>query len=186
MRKLGESQILPLSSPIMVPMRRFLPALAALLLMPAALAQEADGCVRTDPCPWTLEVTEDGFRQQMPNGTYIALNYQTEFTVGDWVEIILFSSDANASHTITLSGHEVSIRVGPDGYATDTGAFQLKTAGTFTLRDQPSGDELQIHVREEDTGSSSRSGSKDEGAPGPGILLAAGALALAFLARRRA
>lgn len=172
-------------------------ALLALALVPAADAQSSttsttnasgssaqEGCVRTDPCPWAIEVSQHGFRFQMPNGTFLNLNYDPGFTVGDWIEVLLSSMDANATHTVTLSGYDRSFRVEPEGFAYDTGAFQLTAAGTLTLHDEPSGDRMQVRILREGEGDGT---PRPTGGPEdtPAVVLPAIAVALVALAALR-
>lgn len=163
--------------------------LAALLAAPLALAQDGDeGCTSREPCPLIVDVDANGFYLigdvfygQPDEPTHI------DFTVGDWYQLTLDSMDADKSHTVSLSGHDVSVTVGPDGFAPDSESFEFKTLGTYKLRDEPSGDEFEVRVVDEDvsaTGSSSGSDEK-EGAPGVGPLVLVVALAVLAVLRRR-
>lgn len=164
-------------------MRATLALLSAGLLAPLALAQSAgdEGCERTNPCPWVVDVDDKGFQ------FYVA-DEQT-FSRGDWYELLVFNDDLNRSHTITLTGHEVSVTVPADGMSQDTGAFQFSELGTFELRDAPTGDKITVHVVEGDalsgTGSDSPSDEDGEGAPGLPLALLAVALVGSVLLRRR-
>ena len=164
---------------------RSLPALlaAALVLMPAVAAQsDDDGCTRADPCPWVIDVGPDGF--------YDYIEAEVSYTLGDWYEILVFSDDPDRAHTITLSGHDVSITVPADGMASDTGAFQFTKPGTFELKDMPSGDVITVHVGEEDSVPAADGGSTSGASKGsPGLAMALLVLNLAGLAvllRRKA
>ena len=164
---------------------RFLPALLTALALAAPASAQAgadDGCTHADPCPWVVDVGPQGFHDYVEG--------EVTFSVGDWYEILVFSDDPDQDHTLTLSGHDVSIHVPADGMASDTGAFQLGQAGTFTLKDMPSGDTVTVHVVEGDavaagqgTGASSSGAAK--GGPALPLALLAAALAGVALLRRR-
>ncbi len=166
---------------------RILPFLlsATLALLPSAAAQTADddGCTHAAPCPWVVDVDAGGFQSYVQD--------EVTYTVGDWYEITVFSDDPDRSHTITLSGHDVSITVEADGMAEDTGAFQLGQAGDFTLKDMPSGDTILVHVveedavAEEDDDAGAASSGKGEGAPFTSAAFLAMALAVLVVALRR-
>ena len=164
---------------------RSLPALlaAVLVLTPTVAGQsDDDGCTHADPCPWVVDVGPDGY--------YDYIETEVSYTVGDWYEILVFSDDPDRAHTITLSGHDVSITVPADGMASDTGAFQFTRQGTFELKDMPSGDVIKVHVGAEDavpaSDDDSSSGSS-KGSPGlPMALIALNAAGLALLLRRKA
>lgn len=164
---------------------RFLPALLTALALAAAptvaaQADEDDGCTHADPCPWVVDVDPNGFQDYVEP--------EVTFTLGDWYEILVFSDDPDHAHTITLSGHDVSISVPADGMASDTGAFQLNQLGTFTLKDTPSNDTITVHVVEEDAVAAEQDASSSgEAKGGPALPVALVVVALAGLAllRRR-
>lgn len=153
-----------------------LSALALLLLAAPASAQE-DACSQSDPCPWVLEVDQDGI-----------IGEGLTATVGDWYVLDVVSFD-DREHTLTLEGHDVQVTLAPGGSATSD-PFQLGTPGTFSLEDQPTGDFVWVEVRETDVvgdeaGADEPAGGGDEkNTPLP---LAAGLAALlgAVLLRRR-
>jgi len=162
--------------------------LAALLAAPLAIAQEDEGCTSREPCPLIVDVDENGFYLigdvfygQPGEPSHI------DFTVGEWYKLTLDSMDPEKSHTVSLSGHDVSVTVGPDGFAPDSQAFEFETVGTYKLRDEPSGDEFEVRVVEEDTSATGAGTTSDDdkGAPGvaPAVLVAALA-AMAILRRR--
>ena len=165
--------------------------LAALFAAPLALAQDdEDGCTAREPCPLIVDVDENGFYLvgdvfygQPDQPTHI------DFTVGDWYTLTLDSMDPEKSHTVSLSGHEldVSVTVGPDGFAPDSEAFEFETLGTYKLRDQPSGDEFEVRVVDEDVSATADSASDDdeEGAPGLGPMVLVAAVAAMAVLRRR-
>lgn len=154
---------------------RILPlsALALLLLAAPATAQE-DACSQSEPCPWILDVDEDGVHGGGLNAT-----------VGDWYVIEAFNLD-DAEHTLALEGHGVELTVPAVGEATSD-PIHLDTPGTFALEDAPTGDFVWLEVRETDvvedeTGEDAT--PNDENTPLP---LAVGLVALvgAALLRRR-
>ena len=163
--------------------------LAALLVAPFASAQaDDDGCTSGDPCPLIVDVDENGF-YLINSVLYGQAGQPThlDFTVGDWYQLTVDSMDPEASHTVSLSGHDAGVTVGPEAFA-DGNAFQFEAVGTYQLRDSPSGDEFEMRVVNGDTissGSDSDSETDDQGAPGlaPAVLLA-GLVALAVLRRR--
>lgn len=163
-------------------MRTLAPLLLTLALVPTAAAQGEDGCTHADPCPWVVDVDPSGFASYLES--------EVTFSVGDWYEIMVFNDDADRSHTITLSGHDVSITVPADGMSEDTGAFQLNQAGTFTLKDMPTGDTITVHVTEDDAvagqdDDAGSSGSDGNGAPALPLAVLVGALAAVAAALRR-
>jgi PGF-CTERM protein len=164
--------------------------LAALLALPLAVAQDdEDGCTNREPCPLIVDVDQNGFYLigdvfygQPGAATHL------DFTLGDWYTLTVDSMDPETSHTVSLSGHGVSVTVGPDGFAPDSEAFEFGTEGTFKLRDEPSGDEFEIRVVDEDvsaTGSGSGSDGEKDGIPGFAPLALVAALAVALLVLRR-
>lgn len=162
-------------------MRTALALLTAAALAPLAFAQTPDdGCERTNPCPWVVDVDDKGFQ--------FYIEEEQTFSQGDWYELLVFNDDLNRSHTLSLSGHDVSVTVPADGMAQDTGAFQFTKVGTFKLRDSPTNDEITVHVIEGDAvaaGSDSDSQSDAEGAPAlPAVLLLAALVAAAAWRRR--
>lgn len=165
--------------------------LAALFLAPAANAQgEDDGCTSREPCPLIVDLDESGF--YIVGDVFFGQAGEPdhiEFTVGDWYKLIVDSMDPNRSHTVSLTGHDVdvSVTVGPDGFAPDSEAFLFEKLGTYTLRDQPSGDEFEVRVVEEDVSDTSPGSASDDdkGAPGLGLVALVALLAGVAAARRR-
>jgi MYXO-CTERM domain-containing protein len=162
-----------------IPSLTLLALLALLAWTPFAAAQDDDGCSHADPCPWVVDVDDKGFQSYVED--------QVTFTLGDWYEILVFNDDTNRSHTLTLSGHDKTVTVEADGFATDTGAFQFNKAGDFQLKDSPTGDTIAVHVVQGDAvaaeESSSSSGAKD-GSALPFVLAAMALLGLALFRRR--
>lgn len=160
--------------------------LALLLALPAAAAQ---GCTADAPCQWVVDLDEDGIQ----DGDDQEARYNG--TLGDWYLISLFNFD-EAAHTLRFEGYGLEWPVsGVDGY--DTEPFQLDRSGEFRLVDEPSQDSAPVAVYgndavdveqgedpvEDDPSASGDSESSDT--PGPGLLLAVAAVALAVLRRRR-
>lgn len=160
-------------------MRPALALLTAAALAPLALAQTDDeGCTRTNPCPWVVDVDDKGFQ------FYVAK--EQTFSQGDWYELLVFNDDLNRSHTLSLSDHEVSVTVPADGMSQDAGAFQFTKVGTFKLRDSPTNDEITVHVVEGDAvASETASETEKEGTPGLPAALLLGALVAVAAWRRR-
>ncbi|MEK6975126.1 MAG: hypothetical protein AABY18_02140 [Candidatus Thermoplasmatota archaeon] len=159
--------------------------LAAFLLAPSGMAQPADeGCDSSTPCPLTVEVDENGL-YAVDSVVYGSAGAAThlDFTAGEWYTLVVDSMDAGAAHAVTLSGHPVSVTVQPDDSA-ESNAFQFSSAGTYKLRDAPSGDEFEIRVV---SGDSLASPSTTEGAGAPGLApgLALVALVAVAILRRR-
>jgi hypothetical protein len=136
------------------------------LALPGA-AQDA-GCTQANPCDLIVDVDASG------------LDFaQATFTAGDWVVLSVFNSDA-VPHTVSLSGHSVSVVVAPDGIE-ESEPFQMGRAGTYELRDSPSGDRADLVVEGEATFEDDGS----QGAPGLGLAATLAALAAVAVALRR-
>jgi hypothetical protein len=105
-------------------------ALATLSTLPAAQAQDA--CTQSSPCPWDVEVDQTGF----------VGDSSWNWTAGDWMQLSV-ANDDNVTHTVTLSGHGVSITVGAVDEKSQV--VQLK-AGSFQLADTPTGDTVPVTV----------------------------------------
>lgn len=155
---------------------RALPMLLILaLLLPASAAAQEDACSQSAPCPWSLDIDEDG----IVGDSIVA-------TVDDWYVLDLLNFDTQ-EHTLTLEGHDVEVTLAAGGSATSD-PFQLDTPGTFSLEDQPTGDFVLLEVRETDV-VDDQTGDEDEGGDGENtpLPLAAGLVAVAAAAvlRRR-
>lgn len=162
---------------------RALPALAfallaALAAVPTTAAQDPDGppgCVEANPCDLIIAVDADGFADLS----------DTELTAGDWFVATIVNHDDGAEHTITLSGHSVTLTV-PAGDVDDTQPFRMGAAGQYTLADQPSGDTVQITSVEGDEVDGATSDGDSSGIPGVApALLAVAVVAAALVLRRR-
>lgn len=99
-------------------------ALAALTLVPSALAQ--DECSQANPCLWLVDVDETGL---YGDGTEPVWN----FTVGDWFVLNVSNLD-EVGHTLMLAGHPVTVQVGALDEA-QSAPFRFTQAGTFQLTD---------------------------------------------------
>lgn len=145
--------------------------LAGLTLAPSALAQE-DGCVQSNPCLLDVEVDEAG----------IASVSISNMTTGDWFTLSVSNLDDRA-HTVQFS--TVELHVEAYGFA-DSQPFQAPSPGSYTLSDQPTGDQATLHVLAGDVvDAESGSTSKSKGSPGFALALSAIAvLAVAALRRR--
>ncbi|MHB8633224.1 MAG: hypothetical protein ACYDBQ_04545 [Thermoplasmatota archaeon] len=182
-------------------MRLILLAALVVALMPAALGQQ-DACTQSSPCLWSVEVDGAGFVGES----------SWNWTAGDWVDLSTYNGDSVA-HTLQLSGYGVSQGV-PAATSADK-VLQLTQAGSFTLTDSPSGATGTLVVAAPmtsttpaattsstappttspagapSTSSSALSSSQPPTStpaahtPGPGLVLALGALAVACAARRR-
>ncbi|MGB1698126.1 MAG: hypothetical protein ACPHK8_06975 [Thermoplasmatota archaeon] len=146
-------------------MKRFLPLLL-IFMAPAALAE---GCLEEDPCPWNLDLEDDGIESSLENAT-----------TGDWFLVEAFSF-ASETRTLTVGSHG-SVTLESLGSA-ELGPFQIGTE-SFKVTDS-AGHEIQINVFEADfieDGSSSAAASSQE-TPFPSGLALVGLAALA-LARK--
>jgi hypothetical protein len=152
-------------------------AVAALAAALPAAAQDtgAPGCTQARPCKVIVDL--DG------KGIDIA---QTDFTAGDWLVLSVYNGD-NVSHTVSLDSPKVSVTVGPDDIK-DTAAFVLDHAGSYAIKDSPTGDSATLTAAAAD----SFSGSSSSGSGGhsripalaPALVIATlGGLAIAL--RRR-
>lgn len=153
-------------------MRILLPTLfAALVLAPAATAQ-SDGCLQSNPCLLDVEVDEAG----------IASVSISNLTSGDWFTLSVSNLDDRA-HTVSFAN--VLVQVEAFGFA-DSAPFQAPSPGTYTLRDQPTGDQASIRVLAGDVvDAESGSTSSSKGAPGlQATLVVLGLVALAAVRRR--
>jgi hypothetical protein len=149
---------------------RVLMSLFALAALSLPAAAQGPGCTQANPCDLIVDVDASG------------LDFaQSTFTTGDWVVLSVFNSDA-VPHTVSLSGHSVSLVVAPDDIA-ESEPFRMGRAGTYELRDSPSGDRAAIVVE------AAESFTSDGEANGlPGLTLAsmvAVLAALAFAFRRK-
>ncbi len=157
-----------LSIPILVA------ALAA--AVPAASAQE-DACVQANPCEWYVVVGSTGFLESNWN-----------WTAGDWLKLVV-SNDDDVAHTVSIDGTAVSVQAGAIAEASSA-PFQL-AVGSYTLRDQPSGDTAKAlavkgDVVQYENGLTDAGTSSKGRIPGFEAPLAAAALVgLALVARRR-
>jgi MYXO-CTERM domain-containing protein len=172
-------------------------AIALLAVMPAA-AQEAEGCVEGDPCPWVVDLDATGFQGA-------AGETQWNFTVGDWFVLNVTNFD-EVDHTVVLDGHGIALVVPSFGSA-ESAPFNFTRAGTFTLRDDvgnaatvivvagdvvdyesglvdESGNPVATTTRPPPTGAPSTTPAS-QGSSGPAAGLAVAVLALAAVLRRR-
>lgn len=153
-------------------MRALLP-LALLLLAAPAHAQD-DACTQDAPCPWVVNVDEEGIDGDDLNAT-----------VGDWYVIEAFNFD-DEEHTLTLEGHGVELTLPAIGEATSD-PISLETTGVFSLEDQPTGDFLWLEVRATDVVDDEQGGDEDgedEDTPLPLPFVLAAVLAALVLRRR--
>lgn len=121
--------------------RRYaLALLAALLALGASapVAAQEEGCTRQEPCPWPIDVDAAGFvRDGMPAGGW-------NFTVGMWLQLSVLNED-DAAHTLVLAGLGLRLEA-PAGDMAQSQPFNLSSAGTFEVVDEPSGDRLTYSV----------------------------------------
>ncbi|HUR61428.1 MAG TPA: hypothetical protein VM286_03575 [Candidatus Thermoplasmatota archaeon] len=156
-------------------------ALAALSAVPSAQAQDA--CTQASPCLWEVVVDQPGFIDES----------SWNWTLGDWM-VLTVSNDDEAPHTVSLSGYDRTFLVA--GLSEGSQTFQLTRSGTFTLKDMPSGDEVQVTVVDGDVvdyekglidvDGNPRPTSTTGRIPGPGLaLLATTLFVAAFISARR-
>lgn len=156
--------------------------LSALLLvaLPLASAQD-DACTQTTPCPWTIVVDETGITESS----------QTAITQGDWFTITLHNDDLTQTHTVNLSGYDVTLQATALSDAQKTVQFSM--VGKFTVTDKPTGKTAPFEVITGDAvdyenGVSDASGNPTSSAApkkAPGLELPLVALAVAGLALAR-
>lgn len=147
-------------------------ALSALLLAPVAAAQD-DACTQAEPCAWFLTVDGTGFVDEPPGGW--------NFTTGDWFVLTVLNED-DAPHTVSIAGI-VSVDA-PAAAVVDSAPFQWPAADRYTARDAPSGAQAAVDVLDVDVVAAQTDGDDPTGdgggqerAPGPSMVLIAGALA---------
>lgn len=119
---------------------RALIAFAMLLLIPATAAQDDDpetNCTQADPCPWMLDVDDDGFQDNSFDGPSF------NATQGDWVRLEVFNF-GDVTHTITFEAHGEWTVGSLDEVVTEP--MQLASEGSFAIIDQPTGDEVPVEV----------------------------------------
>lgn len=149
--------------------------LGLLALAPAATAQE-DGCLQSNPCLIDVEVDESG----------IASVSITTLTAGDWFVLSVSNLDGQP-HTVAFATVEVPVEA--YGYR-DSEAFAARSAGTYQITDQPTGDSAPVTVVSGDAvdaenGVTASSSSSSSGAPALPVALVAVALAGMAALRRR-
>jgi len=102
-----------------------LPLALTLAYAPTATAQ--DGCTQAQPCPWYVDVREDGLWSDVGG-------HHWNVTQGDWFTLNATNEDRNGvAHTLTLDGYNVTLRVGAFDVA-GSPPFAWTRTGTFTLR----------------------------------------------------
>ncbi len=151
-----------------------IPFAALLAVGPATAATSSatdDGCTQANPCHWVVDVDENGLSEG-----------QWNWSAGDYLRLEISNID-DVAHTVSIDGTGVSVTAGAIADA-QSAPFQL-TAGTYTLRDSPSGDTAKVNAVDGDVVAYENGLTSKGGIPGFEGIAAIAALAAAVLMARR-